>query len=469
VGLILFALVLQALVFGFFCGYIAREKGRSYGSWFALGFFFSILAVFALIAVPKIEPRSLAGDDGGMRLPAEPSRLAPTPQSLFNGQRDIALPTYQLFLTKRFVIEKNNTLDKFVIGNDVFSDLPAVLANADARYGQQLAELAVQKVQREREADAHEQFRIEAEQRESARAEQRRAQEESWKIESAALVQQKAEYRQKNIRKAMPWAIGAAVVVCAAAGLLIRQHSIQDEATLLAWQTPGKVIKDCADCPEMLAIPAGRFERKSGDGGLSDAPLQEVKLQAFLLGRTEVTQAQWRSVMGNSPSHFNECGDECPVENISWDDAQLFATKLSQKTGKTYRLPSEAEWEYAVRAGGKGEWGFGDDESQLAGYAWFKANSDHKIQVVGQKKSSVIGLHDMHGNVWEWVQDSWHSDYNDAPVDGSAWIKGGDQSKRVLRGGGFGDDPWFLRSASRFDRALDYRANHVGMRIARNN
>ena len=158
---VLIALVLQAFVFGFFCGYIAQEKGRSYGSWFALGFFFSILAVFALIAVPKIESAVRDVGDGGAWPPAAPARSASistsAPQQLFDGQHDIALPAYQLFLTKRFVIEKNNTLDKFVIGNDVFNDLLAALADADARYGQQLAELAAQKLQLEREATAREQ------------------------------------------------------------------------------------------------------------------------------------------------------------------------------------------------------------------------------------------------------------------------------------------------------------------------
>ncbi len=470
---VLIALVLQGLVFGFFCGYIAKEKGRSYGSWFALGFFFSILAVFALIAVPKIESAARVIGDSGWRPPAAPDRLAPVtppPQPLFDGQRDIALPAYQLFLTKRFAIEKNNTLDKFVIGNDVFDDLPAVLADADARYGKQLAELAAQKLQLEREASAREQRRLESAQRELAQAEQSRAQEESRRVESAALAQQQAECRQKVIRKAMPWAIGAAVVVCVAAGLLIRQHSIQEEATRLAWQTPGKVIKDCADCPEMVTIPAGSFDMGSGaNGSPEEKPQHEVKLPGFLLARTEVTQGQWRAVMGNNPSHFKDCGDDCPVEQISWGDAQLFATQLSQKTGKTYRLPSEAEWEYAARAGGKGEWGFGDDESQLGAHAWFNANSDSKTHPVGQKKASAIGLQDMHGNVWEWVQDAWHGDYRGAPSEGSAWVNGGDQARRVLRGGAWNDIPSILRSADRIRSEPDYRDFFTGLRIARTN
>ena len=468
--------VIQAFVFGFFCGYIAQEKGRSYGSWFALGFFFSILAVFALIAVPKVESASRKVGDGGARPPTAPDRPAsipaPAAQQLFDGQHDIALPAYQLFLTKRFVIEKNNTLEKFVIGNDVFNDLPAALADADARYGQQLAELAAQKLQIEREASAREQSRIEAAQREQTQAEQGRAQEELRRVESAALAKQQEEARQKAIRNVMPWAIGVAVVVCVVGGLFFRQHSIQEEAAeeavRLAWKTPGKVIKDCADCPEMVAIPAGSFEMGSGmHGALEAQPLHRVKLPGFLLGRTEVTQGQWQAVMGSNPSSFKDCGDDCPVENISWDDAQLFATKLSQKTGKAYRLPSEAEWEYAARAGGKGQWGFGDDESQLGAHAWFSANSGNKTHLVGQKKASVIGLHDMHGNAWEWVRDVWHENYQGAPGDGSAWLSGGDQARRVLRGGAWDYYPRHLGSAYRNHYALGDRYRGTGMRIAR--
>ena len=137
---VLIALVFQALVFGFFAGYIAGEKGRSFGTWFVLGFFFSILAVLALIAVPKVAPLSRNFD---------------VPQQLFDGQRDIALPAYQLFLTKRFGVEKNNTIEKFVIGNDVYEDLPSALADADARYGQQLVKLEAEKLQRQREAPGY--------------------------------------------------------------------------------------------------------------------------------------------------------------------------------------------------------------------------------------------------------------------------------------------------------------------------
>lgn len=499
---VLIVLVLQGLIFGFFCGYIASEKGRNYGSWFALGFFFSILAVFALIAVPKIESASRDVGEGSAWPPAAPDRPTsiPTsaPQHLFDGQRDIAFPAYQLFLTKRFGVEKNSTLDKFVIGDEVFDDLPDALANADARYGQQLAEQAAQKLQLERVASAREQSRIEAAQRDRARGDESRAR---WR-ESIALRRQKEEAHRKAIRKAKPWAIGAVVVICVVGGLLFRQHSIQEEeariarqaaeeatriarqtaeeATRIAWQTayeamrpawqsPGKVIKDCAVCPTMIVIPAGSFEMGSGADGLpKEQPRHQVKLPGFLLSRTEVTQGQWRAVMGGPPFVFSGCGgsDDCPVTSISWTEAQLFATKLSQKTGKNYRLPSEAEWEYAARAGSRGQWSFGDNEPQLKGYAWFRANSNAGRHPVGQKKANAIGLHDMHGNVGEWVQDSSQFDYQGAPGDGSAWSIVGERT-RVVRGGDIFGTANDLRSADRSSKAYYDDSPFIGVRIAR--
>jgi formylglycine-generating enzyme required for sulfatase activity len=229
---------------------------------------------------------------------------------------------------------------------------------------------------------------------------------------------------------------------------------------------PGQIIKDCADCPKMMMIPARSFQMGSTEFK-DEEPLHRVTLPAFLLGLTEVTQGQWLAVMGSNPSHFKACGADCPVENISWYDAQEYARKLSAKTGKAYRLPSESEWEYAARAGNSGKWSFGDDESQLSDYAWFNANSGNKTQPVALKRPNAFGLYDMHGNVWEWVQDVYHENYQGAPADGSAWISGGDQAGRVLRGGAWGDHPLFLRSAIRNYFAPDSRYYFTGLRIAR--
>jgi hypothetical protein len=142
---------------------------------------------------------------------------------------------------------------------------------------------------------------------------------------------------------------------------------------------PGQIIKDCADCPEMVVIPAGSFEMGSNESA-NEQPVHLVNVPGFLLGKTEVTQGQWKALMGNNPSRFSQCGDDCPVEQVSWNEAQEFALRLSRKTGKKYRLPSEAEWEYAARAGSSGTWSFGDDETQVGDHAWHNGNSQGKAQ-----------------------------------------------------------------------------------------
>ncbi len=228
----------------------------------------------------------------------------------------------------------------------------------------------------------------------------------------------------------------------------------------------GQTAKDCDVCPEMVVIPAGSFTMGSSDGDDDEEPLHRVNIQSFALGKFEVTQGQWKAVMGNNPSRFTECGDNCPVERVSWNDIQEYIQKLNQRSGKTYRLASEAEWEYAARAGSTGKWSFGDNQSQLGEYAWYSANSG-KTQRVGQKKPNAFGLYDMHGNVWEWVQDVLHDNYSGAPTDGSAWMNGGDNSRRVLRGGSWSDIPAGLRSANRFWYSPESRIISIGFRLAR--
>lgn len=190
--------------------------------------------------------------------------------------------------------------------------------------------------------------------------------------------------------------------------------------------------------------------------------------RAFYLQSTEVTQGQWEKVMGHNPSYFKECGNECPVECVSWVDAHKFIKKLNEIEGiDTYRLPTEAEWEYAVRAGTTTLFTFGDDEDKLPDYAWFDSNSDSKTHRVGQKKPNAWGLYDMHGNVWEWVEDDWHWDYNGAPDDGRAWIDKPRGACRVLRGGGWGSGAHNCRSAGRYHRWPDFRPDVVGFRLSR--
>ena len=233
-----------------------------------------------------------------------------------------------------------------------------------------------------------------------------------------------------------------------------------------------KAFKDCADCPEMVAIPAGSFLMGSKVDPFAsqptpyEQPQHLVTIKAFAIGKYEVTQEQWFTVMGNQPSNFK--GRTLPVEMVSWSDAQEFVKKLSEKTGKNYRLPSEAEWEYAARARSQTAYSFGDNEGELGRFGCFNQNSKGTTHPVGEKQVNSFGLHDMHGNVWEWTQDCWNGDYTNAPADGSAWISG-DCSRRVVRGGSCANNPQILRSASRSRLTSAVRNYFIGFRVARDN
>lgn len=233
--------------------------------------------------------------------------------------------------------------------------------------------------------------------------------------------------------------------------------------------TVGDTFRDCAECPEMVVLPSGRFEMGDlhGDGESDEKPVRTVGIgRSFAIGKYEVTQGEWRAVMGSNPSHFNNCGDRCPVEQVSWGDVQVFIRKLKEKTRKDYRLPSEAEWEYACRAGGRHKW-CGSDSAEAV--AWHSGNSGGKTLAAGGKGANGWGLHDMSGNVWEWVQDCYEeSGYNKGqPVDGRAHDPGTNCTRRVYRGGG-----WYVysrgsRSAIRYWYAPDDRGNFLGFRLSR--
>jgi len=235
---------------------------------------------------------------------------------------------------------------------------------------------------------------------------------------------------------------------------------------IVAEAEPGKVFRDCPDCPEMVEIPAGSFDMGSNSGEANEKPVHRVTFaKPFALGKTEVTQGQWIAIMGSNPSHFSACGDNCPVEQVSWNDAQAFIQKLSTKTGKQYRLPSEAEWEYACRAGSQQEYCGSDNADSVSWNSFnsgsFLFNTPHPVAT---KKPNSLGLYDMSGNVWEWVEDSYRDTYEGAPTDGSAW---GDGSVRVLRGGSWGYDPKFSRAAARAKFSSTYRYFSYGFRLAR--
>ncbi|MDJ0733312.1 MAG: bifunctional serine/threonine-protein kinase/formylglycine-generating enzyme family protein [Nostocaceae cyanobacterium] len=214
---------------------------------------------------------------------------------------------------------------------------------------------------------------------------------------------------------------------------------------------------------EMVLLPQGTFIMGSppGEGDADERPQHQVSIESFFMGKYPITQAQWRSVaalprikqtLNPNPSKFK--GANRPVENISWYEAVEFCARLREKTGRQYRLPSEAEWEYACRAGTTTPFHFGDTiTSELANCN--PGNGNHReirkgTKTVGTSSlANAFGLYDMHGQVWEWCADSWHPNYQNAPTDGSAWESGGDAHRRVLRGGSWSFSPQMCRSASR--------------------
>jgi len=208
---------------------------------------------------------------------------------------------------------------------------------------------------------------------------------------------------------------------------------------------------------QMVSIRGGSFLMGSltGQGYNEERPQHRVNIGSFFLGKYPVTQQQYEAVMENNPSYFK--GANRPVEEVTWNDATEFCRRLSQKTGKNYRLPSEAEWEYACRANTTTRFYFGRTiTTDLANYdgnytycSSPKGTRRGQTSDVGSFPPNVFGLYDMHGNVWEWCQDVWHDNYHGAPTDGSAWESGGRTSRRMFRGGSWTSFPGSCRSAFR--------------------
>ncbi|AKB19105.1 MULTISPECIES: formylglycine-generating enzyme family protein [unclassified Methanosarcina] len=221
---------------------------------------------------------------------------------------------------------------------------------------------------------------------------------------------------------------------------------------------------------EFVLIPPGEFYMGSlseeQDISNSEYPVYKVTIEnPFYMGKSQVTQKQWKHIMWDSPSHFR--GEDRPVEMVSWYEVQEFVEKLNtaESTDK-YRLPSEAEWEYACRAGTQTRYSFGDDESKLNECAWYAENSDSKTHLISWKQPNPWGLYDMHGNVWEWVQDKWQENYNGSPSDEYSW-EDGDCFDRVSRGGSWYCDTKSCCSASRFGRDPESRFSNLGFRLLR--
>ena len=228
---------------------------------------------------------------------------------------------------------------------------------------------------------------------------------------------------------------------------------------------------------EMAAIPGGTFmmgSPKNEEGRIiHESPQHQVTVPSFFMGKYPVTQAQYQAIMGTNPSCFK--GSNRPVEKVRWYNAVAFCKRLSQKTGKTYRLPSEAEWEYACRAGTTTPFHFG--ETITTDLAKYDGNYTYGggIKGVYRKETTEVGsfgvannfgLYDMHGNVWEWCQDSWHSNYEGAPTDGNAWLDNEkDNNGRLLRGGSWYYSPEVCRSACRNYYFLDSGSDFIGFRV----
>ena len=245
-------------------------------------------------------------------------------------------------------------------------------------------------------------------------------------------------------------------------------------------------FRDCKECPEMVVVPSGSFMM----GGASEQknrltnefPRHRVTIPGrFAVGRYEVTYAEWDACAAEGGCNHHRPDDagfgrgRRPVINVSWEDAKSYVAWLSRKTGKRYRLLSEAEWEYAARAGTEGPFHFGStistDNANYDGdytYGSGRTGVDRSKTVpVGSFSANAFGLHDMHGNVWEHVEDCDHDTYNDAPPDGGAWTEGGNCGRRMARGGGWHNRPDALRSASRASFKSGTRGDFIGFRVAR--
>ncbi|MDO8990963.1 MAG: formylglycine-generating enzyme family protein [Sideroxyarcus sp.] len=274
----------------------------------------------------------------------------------------------------------------------------------------------------------------------------------------------------------------------------------------------GTVLRDCANCPQLVVIPAGRFDMGSPDSederNDDEGPVHRVRVAAFALGKTEITRGQFAAFVKQTKY---DAGDTCwtleegtfrershrnwrdpgylqtaqhPVSCISWNDAQAYAQWLSRKTGKKYRLPTEAEWEYAARGKTLTSRYWGDKPEDACKYA---SVADQTAQAkirgaaswlahactdgfayaspVSKFKANAFKLHDMLGNVWEWTADGYHEDYENAPPDGRAWP--GEDDKRVIRGGSWNNSPELVRAAKRGRDDADKRFSNIGFRIAR--
>jgi formylglycine-generating enzyme required for sulfatase activity len=213
---------------------------------------------------------------------------------------------------------------------------------------------------------------------------------------------------------------------------------------------------------QMVFVQGGKFMMGSKDGGSDEKPVHPVILSDFFIGKFEVTERQWQYVMGKNPSFFKGC-DDCPVEQVSWNDVQEFIRKLNRKSGKNYRLPTEAEWEYAAKGGNKSKGFTYSGSDSISDVAWYNKNSDSKTHLVGQKQPNELGLYDMSGNVLEWCND-WYGRYLSGSQTNPKGPATGDS--RVYRGGGWGYLNRSCRTSNRDRSGPRSHSFNLGFRVA---
>ena len=245
-----------------------------------------------------------------------------------------------------------------------------------------------------------------------------------------------------------------------------RHDDDDDDDDIIIWRDQER-RRECEACPLMVAVPAGKFKMGS-DKYKTELPVRQVNIRRFAVGIHEVTFSQWDACHRAGRCSYNPLDNRWgrgnrPVIDVSWNDAQEYVRWLSEETGAKYRLLSESEWEYVARAGTTGPFHTGStilrDQANYGGSG--------TLEVGSRLESNRFGLHDVHGNVWEWVEDCWHGNYLGAPQDGRAWTKGGDCGKRVFRGGSWENPQEFVSSSYRWGGDDRLRATSLGFRVAR--
>jgi formylglycine-generating enzyme required for sulfatase activity len=278
--------------------------------------------------------------------------------------------------------------------------------------------------------------------------------------------------RTRIARRGLKFLLGTAFAALTVAAFASTAGGLARAADSGEARLPGETFRDCPNCVELVVVPSGDFQMGSG-AKPAEAPTHKVAIKKdFAIGRREVTFAEWDQCVAAGGCKYSPPdpawgrGDE-PVTNVSWDDAKEFVAWLTKTTGKPYRLPSEAEWEYAARAGSSTPYWWGKEVGKgRAQCVDCGATEPGKPATVGSLRPNAFGLYDTSGNAAEWMEDCWNPSYRGAPSDGSAWMSG-DCSLHILRGGSFADNAAAVRSSARFRYDEDVRYYANGFRVAR--